>query len=277
MFQYAAGRALACNLHTDVVVDDALLREKRYRVTPRRLELFGFPVAARLASAVEKGNIRRQTSPTRRLLAKFGGGGSPSRVFRDVGYSFQPALLQRPDMTILDGYWQSEKYFKAIESVIAEEFDVQMLEDSRAAEIRDRIRATTSVGVHIRRGDYIANPRASAFHGELEFDYYRRALELVDAKIGRARRFVFSDDPLWVADHFDITGEFINVSAIRLNAIEELVLMKACHHQVIANSSFSWWGAWLNPQRNKIVVAPAKWFRGAQQPTDLLPAGWCSV
>lgn len=274
MFQYAAGRALAACHGTELVLDDTLLNGRRIGVTPRRLEVAQFPIAARLLSVPERRDIGRETSLVRRLLDRAGISAKPPRVFRELNPRFREEFYSQPDMTILDGYWQSERYFCGIRAELLREFAVPIAAGSAQAQVRDEVRDSASVSVHVRRGDYVTNIRASAFHGVMDIAYYARALRLISDRVGRLRPFVFSDDPKWVSENLDIGVQFVNVSANGFRAVDELMLMRSCSHHVIANSSFSWWGAWLNSDPRKLVVAPKQWFRAEPQPLDLIPDAW---
>ncbi|MDB5245586.1 MAG: glycosyl transferase family 11, partial [Parcubacteria group bacterium] len=138
--------------------------------------------------------------------------------------------------------------------------------------------AGASVSVHIRRGDYVANQKVAASYGPCTEAYYNRAAKEIVERTGSPTWFVFSDDIDWVKDTLTFPGTVIYVSGEAANDQEELLLMAACAHNVIANSSFSWWGAWLNQNPEKIVVAPSPWFDTRQKDhKDLLPSSWTLI
>jgi hypothetical protein len=144
----------------------------------------------------------------------------------------------------------------------------------------EHIGACNSVSLHVRRGDYVTDPSAAAVHGTCDLGYYRSAVEHVARATGaQPVLFVFSDDPDWVAANLDLPQE---MHLVRNNDAstnyEDLRLMSACRHHVIANSSFSWWGAWLDPRSDAITVAPRRWFAaGTPDARDLVPERWARV
>ena len=144
------------------------------------------------------------------------------------------------------------------------------------AELASEIQATVSVGVHIRRGDYVANPIANQFHGVCSLEYYLAAIAKLKEEIGAPRFFVFSDDIGWARQNLRLPDPttFVDHNG-EAHDYEDLRLMSLCKHHIIANSSFSWWGAWLSNNPDKIVIAPERWFRDpSMDPRDLVPEGW---
>jgi hypothetical protein len=128
----------------------------------------------------------------------------------------------------------------------------------------------------VRRGDYINDAKTKRYHGICDENYYVKALEYVMLKTGKGIRiFIFSDDINWVRDNMHLSYPIIYVSSPRIMDHEEMILMSLCEHHIIANSSFSWWGAWLGQNRDKIVVAPTQWTSSkTSTELDVLPAGW---
>jgi hypothetical protein len=167
------------------------------------------------------------------------------------------------DMVYLNGYFQSEKYFADYARQIRQDFTLK----TNGKETIDP--TTMSVGIHVRRGDYVTDPVHNQFHGLCPAEYYRKSIEFVKGKIGPCHFYLFSDDPQWAKDN--LPGEL--VSGNGRTDQEELLAMASCRHQIIANSSFSWWAAYLNPRLNKIVVAPQKWFASGS-PKDLISSEW---
>jgi hypothetical protein len=136
------------------------------------------------------------------------------------------------------------------------------------------MRETGSIAIHIRRGDYFSDKRSKKDHGILGLDYFENALRFLTKQIESPVLFVFSDDIDWVKENFksDIPKHYVDNS---FGGPEVSIhLMTKCNHNIISNSSFSWWGAWLNPNPNKIVVAPKLWFRDRPTSTDLVPEDW---
>jgi hypothetical protein len=206
--------------------------------------------------------------------------GTRLSVYREKGLEFDPAMLSIGAGTYLDGYWQCERYFKDLAERIREDFKILTAPNEANAMMLQQILETEAVSVHIRRGDYVSNPETNAVHGTCDLDYYVRAAELMKSRVGRPLRFfVFSDEPAWVRANLDLGAEMTFIEHNGPNAdYEDMRLMSACKHHIIANSSFSWWGAWLNPSPNKLVVAPKRWFRTNNlSDRDLVPTDWIRV
>jgi hypothetical protein len=176
----------------------------------------------------------------------------------------------------LQGYWQSERYFEKYADVLRKEFAFKRAPTGRNAELARQIRQDVGVSLHVRRGDYASCPKTLAYHGLCEPEYYFRAIEHIRRHIPKFRLFAFSDDPQWVAG--TLKPHYPELVVVDHNAGDQshndMLLMSLCHHHIISNSSFSWWGAWLNPDPNKIVIAPRKWFANGPDTTDLLPENW---
>jgi len=177
---------------------------------------------------------------------------------------------------VLEGYFQSWRYFAEHETAIRSELTLRHPLERRNRELLARIEADNAVCVHVRRGDYIANPVNTAYHGALDLSYYLRALEVLGAAAEAAVLYVFTDDPAWCREHIKLGRPTVVVEPSRPDCPwEDLRLMSACRHFITANSSFSWWGAWLSTFADKRVVAPKVWFAGANHDTrDLCPPDW---
>ncbi|RYF47825.1 MAG: alpha-1,2-fucosyltransferase, partial [Cytophagaceae bacterium] len=136
------------------------------------------------------------------------------------------------------------------------------------------------VSIHIRRGDYVNHPEFSKTFGFVGLDYYKQALQQLNDHYEDTQLYVFSDDHAWVHENLPLPDNTVFVQNTGPNGdVADLVLMSQCRHHIIANSSFSWWGAWLNPHSDKLVITPRKWYK--QQPTwntkDLLPSTWMAL
>jgi hypothetical protein len=197
----------------------------------------------------------------------------PARTqLRERSFSFDPRVLSAPDGTVLNGYWQSEAYFSDIRAQILDDFQFIDPPDSANEDMASCIRESTAVSLHVRRGDYVTNQR----HGTKPIDYYASALGMMSARVCEPHFFVFSDDPSWCKQNLHIDYPTIYVDHNNADTgYKDLGLMSQCQHHIIANSSFSWWGAWLNRNPDKIVVAPEQWFADPSIDTDdLYPADW---
>lgn len=278
LFQYAAGRALASRHGTDLFLDvSTLLRKRSGRVTPRKLDLQHFKHAARLGTPSES-----RLMPWLHRMPAISCLISPWQTFVEKGLGFNHQYERLTDNTYLVGYWQSYRYFSSISSLLARELQPVAALSPASNEIAQQIDASMSVAVHVRRGDYVTLASAATLHGTLPFSYYKAAVERVQNQIGSAKYFVFSDDAAWCRENLQVHDrEIVFVSHNVGNAAwQDLMLMGRCRHHIIANSSFSWWGAWLADQRwsgsPRLVVAPKRWFAGLpeQNLTDRFPPHW---
>ena len=200
------------------------------------------------------------------------------KYVREKYQHFDPELLDAPDYIYLDGFWQSEKYFLDIEEILRQDFTLKLPQSELFERISEVIASTCAVSLHIRRGDMANDPEANRLHGTCSLDYYDRAVQHIAKRINQPHFFIFSDDPIWVKEHLNLSFPSTLVSyGSSLHDYEELHLMSRCHHHITANSSFSWWGAWLNPKPDKIVITPKKWFgdfADDHDTKDLIPDNW---
>jgi hypothetical protein len=200
------------------------------------------------------------------------------RYIKERQFHFDPAFFHFPDNVYLEGYWQSEKYFKKVETLIRQEFQLRVAPGDRVQELAGRIREGNSISIHIRRGDFASNPATNATHGVCPDDYYQRAVETIIRQMDDARFWIFSDDPEWVKGNITLNNPSCCVSDYHFRYYEDMYLMSCCRHHIIANSSFSWWGAYLGSDPGKIVIAPRSWFKKPDIiTTDLLPESWIQL
>lgn len=269
LFQYAVGRAVSLRSGSDLLLD-----ARQYtKDNPFSYDLAHFAIAGRVASNAElpPGKDQPLAYARWRML-----GGSP-RFVRERGLGFNERIETIGQDCYLHGYFQSERYFAAIEQTLRTDLSFTAPPSQANVRMADRIRGGPSVSLHIRRGDYVSSAKARSTHGAPELGYYRRALEEIRTRSGRdAVVYLFSNDPDWVRENMRLDAE---LAPVAINdgrtAYEDLRLMSLCDHHVIANSTFSWWGAWLNPSENKIVIAPEQWFASPKLSNpDITPAGW---
>jgi hypothetical protein len=276
LFQYAAARRLARARGAELRLDLSRLGGPGLR-TPRRYELGALNVAAEVAGADDLAKIRREPKGlVERVRTRLSGDGSGLRVVREAHFHFDPAVLDLPDGVCLAGYWQSERYFADVADLVRKEFTPKAPLAGRNAELAGEIEGCEAVSVHVRRNDYLADPAVLAVHGMCGPAYYERALAHVAERLADPVFFVFGDDAEWARGNVRAPGRMVIVDHNGAeHPAEDLRLMGLCRHHVIANSTFSWWGAWLNPRTEKVVVAPQRWFATDQWDTrDLIPAGW---
>ena len=173
----------------------------------------------------------------------------------------------------LDGYWQCEKYFAELREDLIEQFQLTKDLSNQAKAIKNRINTTKSVSVHIRRGDY-TKIRYSRHLYLLEKEYFYKALDEINQIVNNPTIFFFSDDIEWVKKEFGINSQYEFIQLTGENAdLEEFTLMRQCNHNIISNSTFSWWAAWLNTNSNKIIISPERYFGNR----DIIPQEWLKI
>jgi Glycosyl transferase family 11 len=194
-------------------------------------------------------------------------------------FHFDPEVLTAPKFSYLNGYWQTEKYFPAVSDRLRQEFQFRYLQDSKSRMLSDLIGQTSSVGLHIRRGDYLSNSANLEFHGLCGLDYFEQAIRQIGDRVNQPYFFIFSDEPEWARENLKLSYPTTIVDHnCGDHDYQDLRLMSQCQHQVIANSSFSWWAAWLNENPDKVVIAPSRWFNNAAIDTkDLIPSSWTRI
>jgi len=275
LFQYAAGRALAIKLDAPLKID--LSEFDSYLL--RRFELNQFNIKAEIASPDEVADIVLNPPRLKRYISRSAislGLKFNKLVLKEKKFGFDCIFEKIKHPVYLSGYWQSEKYFKSVEMELRGEFTLTNKLDEANQAILDKIKQNTSVSLHIRRGDYITNPSAAAVHGVCSLDYYYAAIRYITHHVRNPCFFVFSDDPQWTKDNLKINYpvEFVEINGPD-SGVKDMWLMKSCKHHIIANSSFSWWAAWLNDRPDKFVIAPRIWFIDKKIDTkDLIPEQW---
>lgn len=277
LFQYAAGTALAKRHNTVLKLDLSFLKaDAGLAHTQRQLELDVFNTNYEICTPAD---LQPFTNPGRLkgLLSRY----LPAslfdyRVMGEKSFAYDPEFERLPQNTYLNGFWQSEKYFQSIRGLLTRELVLKQPLPPAAHAVASAIGASNSLSLHIRRGDYVTNKHAQQFHGLLPLEYYYRALQHITAVAGETRIFVFSDDIAWAKANLQVPESTVFVDAnAGWHSGTDLHLMSLCRHHIIANSSFSWWGAWLNQQEGKQVVAPKQWFaQPGINTADLMPGGW---
>jgi len=256
LFQYAAGRRLAIKNRTELKLDTTLYRpEHRYY---RHYHLNFFNIKAAIANDREIADFLHNKLLK---LADFFKPLTKRSIINYQGYDYDRMILKLTGKNIyLSGYWQSEKYFKDIEDMIKQEVTLKNPLGNYATELGKLIDGHNSVSLHIRRGDYL-NEKFSRVYTSLPLAYYTEASKVIMTKVAKPHFFIFSDDLPWVEKNFSLPYQAVLVGRNQPIAdYEQLILMSRCRHNIMANSSFSWWGAWLNNRPDKLVIAPKDWF-----------------
>jgi hypothetical protein len=277
MFQYAVGRRMALAQNVSLKLDVAWFARwpsRAYALHALNIaEAFATPAEVREIAGPETGGVGRLVFRLRRRW----GIGYRWTWLQERGLSpFDARVLAPHERTYLDGYWQSERYFSDVAATIRRDFVLKALPGARTRQLADQINAAQSVSVHVRRGDYVADPKTREIRSVCTPEYYQRCVAHVAARVREPHLFLFSDDPAWVAANlrFDHPTTLVSEAGAS-EEHEDLHLMSLCRHHIIANSSFSWWGAWLNPRPDKLVLAPRRWMNDPRSDDrDWLPAAW---
>jgi len=186
-------------------------------------------------------------------------------------------LPQKNFIYIMDGYWQSEQFPREIRNVISSEFQLRTPFSEQDKRIIEEMKDCDSVSLHIRRGDYAYVKETHDYHGVLGKNYYNDAIKLLRGKKDKIKLFVFSDDIEWCQRHLNFSVPWKIISDGIRSASKELILMSNSKHYIIANSSFSWWAAWLGEKKESIIISPKQWFRDRKPLLQLMPQRWYSL
>lgn len=276
MFQYAAGRALAARLKTELQLDITGFDDMHPDDTPRQFELDCYKHKAVIANKTTLTRVKPgDCNPS--IIERF------QRLFSPNGPIFtygQPSKSERLQInsvrnnTYIVGWWQDEFYFSDIREQLLADFTPAKKLSPAYKKYESKIKSsTTPVSLHVRRGDYVTNKHASKHHGLAPMTYYKKAIAYITDRVDDPAFFVFSDDIAWCKKNIKVP----NVTFVeKTNGLEDMNLMSQCSHNIIANSSFSWWGAWLNQHNDKIIVTPKTWFQNKESDnaTSIVPDKW---
>ncbi len=268
MFQYAIGRALSLNYRVPLGLDTSFYDMSSY--PKRQYDLGVFNIAGKVLSKNEIPALQRlvQKSKFLQKIIKHGG--------TEKSFQFDPKIFLRGSDLYLDGYWQSPKYFTGLEDIIRRDFTLKGPLPENILVLGEEIKKTNSVCVHVRRGDYVGNKS----HEVVTLEYYQKGIKYISEKTSIEKIYVFSDDIKWCQENFsfEMPTMFVDESFAGWAGEGHMFLMSQCKNFVIANSSFSWWAAWLSNYKNKIVVCPLQWFPDRSINTsDLIPQEWVRI
>jgi len=271
LFQYSAARQVSIRHGCELVIDHHWFSHPRPGETPRALELTQYPVAMRLATQIEL----LQWWPMRSRWGQHLKPLMPMNLVREQGDALNTSVLSAGSNSYLIGFWQSEAYFADIREQLITELTPLALPGPEDESILERMRQGDSVSVHVRRGDYVSLASASAYHGLCSLEYYRKAIAYVAERLHAPSLFVFSDDPDWTKANLQSPYPTCYVDHNPpAKAFQDLRLMSMCRHHILANSSFSWWGAWLSRNADGMVIAPERWYAIDRPTPDLIPSRW---
>ena len=269
MFQFAAAYRLSklLNVPLRINIDN-------YDKNIRKYELDKFPLIKKKYKPIISGEFFHW-----KIFRSFKFFRKKNNFYESHPFVYNQNFTSLHKNTNLYGYFQSELYFRDIRADILKVFNFSRINDINYLSIKNDIMNNNSVSIHVRRGDLISNKYANTYHGTMPLAYYKTAIKLVRLHVKKPKFFLFSDDLIWVRKNFHFLKDFqlvdINQGSL---AFRDIQLMSLCKHNIIANSSFSWWGAWLNKNPRKIVIAPQKWVRASSEPlSDIIPLSWHAI
>jgi len=269
LFQYAAGLSLAEKHQTQLKINV----DFKQADTSRTLGLSHFNILLDTATPEEIKHYYPTSILFRKILSYL-----PlalQKFYKEGQFSYQPDFEKLGPNVYLKGYWQSERYFSKIQKNIKAAFTLnpQYFEDAKA--LIDELSDSESVSIHVRKGDYLIQPYLD-YYEQLDSDYYQRAISKLKTYNQNIRLYVFTDDAQWVKQHLVLDTPYTIISGTLTKSMyEDFEAMKSCKYHVIANSSFSWWTAWLSARQDKKVIAPKHWFNNGPKDTeDLIPKTW---
>ena len=281
MFQYAYARSLALENNTEFKIDLWWYKNQPKRDTQRAYGLCDFNIQENFTNEEEvsfyHSSMYRYFNKIKNKISR--------KFFKKSDFVYYPTRPKKN--AYVEGFWNSEKYFKKHEEIIRRELSLKTKLGGEAEKINEEIKNVSASGkctvlVHVRRGDYVLNPHANKFHGAKGVEYFDLALKVLKEKIGDSNSihfFVVSDDIEWVKTNLNFNSSPATfISRPEIKDYEEIYLMSLCQHFIISNSTFSWWGAWLSNNKNKTVIGPKQWVNSTNVDTrDVMPPEWIRV
>jgi hypothetical protein len=276
MFQYVAGKYVAKKGGSIIKVDLTHLKNinaKKFAFRKYALDIFEVPILFATYKEILKFTIPRF---------------KPRYLYFGLKHLYKDRVIEQKDIrysNILDkvssdcylvGSFQSEKFFRPIAHEVKEDFQIKKEILNQYSQIISEVSSVESVAVHIRRGDYVNNPKTREVHGSMPISYYIEAAKLIGTRVRNPHFYIFSDEPEWLSNNLDLKADFSTIpSRLDDHPNRDFVLMMHCKHHIITNSSYSWWAAWLGENFDKIVIAPKKWFAvSACDSSDIVPESW---
>jgi hypothetical protein len=282
LFQYSLGRRLSLDRGVPLKLELSWYENKKgYRPRwPYRLSLYSI-----VAEPADRNDVDQITgkghNKSSALFYKFLQRCMPyyrRHYIREQFQGFDQNILKVPNDAYLDGFWQSDKYFLPIAEIIRNDLSLKDPPDPHNADFAALMSSCNSISLHIRRGDRATIPEETAIHGLCSLEYYQTAINYIIELIENPRLFVFSDDIPWVKEYLMtiIPTTYIDHNGVDKNYMD-LWLMSQCNHHIIANSSFSWWGAWIRDNPGKIVVTPKRFFNIDMKFVNPVPDNWIQL
>lgn len=277
LFQYAAGKSLALHHNVPLLLDISSFHRKNLPEleVPRDFELYNFEgIGDNVFRLSDRENEEIVAFLKKKSLAKLLPNHRRS-IYTEPFYRFDANFFNSRNNVLLRGQWQSEKYFVRYTDFFRQTLTLNPTLIAGCLSKAKEVNAVNSVAVHVRRADYLRKQIILEWHGVMDKAYYSKAFKKLDEALTDYSVFYFTDDPAWVQQELFPLKEGELISGTTSSHYEDFHLMQNCRHNVIANSSFSWWAAWLNSHPGKIVMAPERWFNhGPKDTQDLLPESW---
>tara|TARA_Y100001968_G_C19448240_1_gene766694 strand:- start:277 stop:1158 length:882 start_codon:yes stop_codon:yes gene_type:complete len=274
LFQYATGKSLSLRLGVQLILDlNWYTDNSNFKFILDRFQIYDS------SWAPSKKIPRRIRNILYKLSERISTIGLTLPVLKDIDFEFNHELLTIHRPVLLDGYWQNESYFIEYREQLLQLFEIKGEIDKCNNQLLNKIKNSNSICIHIRRGDYITNTNAARINGVCSKDYYYRALNHLSMHIDSPTCYVFSDEPHWAKSNleFDCETFFVDINGMEKPEFDFL-LMKSCKYFIIANSTFSWWAAWLSNYKHKKVIAPKVWFLNSILNTNMqLPESWLRI
>jgi hypothetical protein len=277
LFQYAFGFARAKALGVEFKLDLSFYEDYDWH----DYSLGPFNITAHIAKGEDIKRIKELDS---KLIQKFKKKlfSSNYHCIYEDSLLFNPIYLKPQKSSYLVGYWQCEKYFTDVWQILCKEFEITIPPNGKNQDFLDKINSEkSSISLHIRRGNYVTIDSVNQIHGTISLDYYEKAIEFFGSTVENPFFYVFSDDIEWAKAHLKINFPvlFVDINDDKTD-FEDLRLMSSCKHNIIANSTFSWWAAYLNRNNDKVVIAPDKWFADPlknAETINIIPKNWRKI
>ncbi|MBF2096862.1 MAG: alpha-1,2-fucosyltransferase [Gloeomargaritaceae cyanobacterium C42_A2020_066] len=278
MFQYAAGYSLSQRTGSSLKFDVSYFTRKSKEGNTRSYALNALGINRPFSSKMDLGLILVHYLFRTITSGKYGSQENRSYLFKEqFNRRFDSRFLEIQTPVILKGYWESYKYFECYSENLRKEFLFPPLNQSGDLWWQSEILGSTSatVGVHIRRGDKVPKGDPVKEYDLLQKKYYQEAMAIISSKMNDPVFFIFSDDIQWCRDNItpQSTTHYVSLQNEKKPWID-MYLLHLCQHNVIGNSTFSWWAAWLNQNPGKIVIAPTWFSRFEPSPYDMYPPDW---
>jgi hypothetical protein len=273
LFQYALGRKLSLLNNCSLFLDQSgLQKEKKSKTTRRSFSLLYFNIQANYSNRKLIESLKCRLRIFYRLKLFF-----LNKILRNNNIVFNDKVLTQKGDIYLDGFWQSPLYFDDIRDILIKDLSPRNKLQGKASLLLPTILNSNSVSIHVRRGDYVNDKKVKNLFGPCSTNYFSRATLEANKRIKDPFFFIFSDDQIWAKREIKLNKEKVIYVNYKISDQDQFWLMVNCKHQIISNSSYSWWAAWLNRYPNKLVIAPFPWFDKIKYDKDLIPYNWLTI